>query len=46
MQAALDMLDYPDLEPAMRERFLGVIRDETRTLGQRIHEVESGTATA
>lgn len=46
MQAALDMLDYPDIEPAMRERFLGVIRDETRTLGQRIHEVESGTATS
>jgi DNA polymerase III subunit epsilon len=46
MQAALDMLDYPDIEPAMRERFLGVIRDETRTLGQRIHEVESGTASS
>ena len=44
MQAALDMLDYPDLEPAMRERFLGVIRDETRTLGQRIGELE-GDAT-
>jgi DNA polymerase III subunit epsilon len=36
MQAALDMLDYPDLEPAMRERFLGVIRDETRALSLRI----------
>lgn len=46
MQAALDMLDYPDIEPAMRDRFLGVIRDETRTLGQRIHEVESGTASS
>jgi DNA polymerase III subunit epsilon len=44
MQAALDMLDYPDIEPAMRERFLGVIRDETRTLGQRINDVESGSA--
>jgi len=44
MQAALDMLDYPDIEPAMRERFLGVLRDETRTLGQRINEVESGSA--
>ncbi len=44
MQAALDMLDYPDIEPAMRERFLGVIREETRTLGQRINEVESGSA--
>jgi len=44
MQAALDMLDYPDLEPAMRERFLGVLRDETLTLGRRIKEVESGSA--
>lgn len=44
MQAALDMLDYPDLEPAMRDRFLGVIRDETRALGQRISELE-GDAT-
>ncbi|TNF61293.1 MAG: DNA polymerase III subunit epsilon [Burkholderiales bacterium] len=44
MQAALEMLDYPDLEPAMRERFLGVLKDETRQLGQRIQEVESGTA--
>ncbi|MCB2018891.1 MAG: DNA polymerase III subunit epsilon [Hydrogenophaga sp.] len=44
MQAALDMLDYPDLEPAMRERFLGVIRDETGSLGQRIGELETGSA--
>ncbi|MFP5467104.1 MAG: exonuclease domain-containing protein [Gammaproteobacteria bacterium] len=44
MQAALDMLDYPDLEPGMRERFLGVIRDETRALGQRIGELD-GDAT-
>lgn len=43
MQAALDMLDYPDLEPAMRERFLGVIRDETRALGQRIGDLDSDT---
>src|SRR5690606_1510733 len=27
MQAALDMLDYPDLDAPTRERFLGVIRD-------------------
>ena len=42
MQAAIDMLDFPDLEPAMRERFLGVVRDETRSLGQRIAALESG----
>ena len=44
MQAALDMLDYPDLEPAMRERFLGVIREETRSLSQRIGALEAGSA--
>ena len=36
MQAALDMLDYPDLDAPTRERFLGVIRDEARAFGQRI----------
>ncbi|MFM6985747.1 MAG: exonuclease domain-containing protein [Hydrogenophaga sp.] len=44
MQAAIDMLDYPDLEPAMRERFMGVVRDEARSLGQRIAGVEASTA--
>ena len=44
MQAALDMLDYPDLEASMRERFLGVLREETRLLSQRIGELESGSA--
>ena len=44
MQAAIDMLDYPDLEPAMRERFLGVIREETRSLSQRIGALEAGSA--
>ena len=46
MQAALDMLDYPDLEPAMRERFLGVIRDETGALSQRIADLELVRPTA
>jgi DNA polymerase III subunit epsilon len=44
MQAALDMLDYPDLEAPMRERFLGVIRDETTSLSRRIAELEAGSA--
>ncbi|MEX1168351.1 MAG: DNA polymerase III subunit epsilon, partial [Hydrogenophaga sp.] len=44
MQAAIDMLDFPDLEPAMRERFLDVVRDETRSLSQRIGALESGSA--
>ncbi len=46
MQAALDMLDYPDLEPGMRERFLGVIREETRSLSQRIGTLEAGSASS
>lgn len=46
MQAALDMLDYPDLEPAMRERFLSVIREETRSLSQRIGTLEAGSASS
>lgn len=44
MQAALDMLDYPDLDAAMRERFLGVIRDETGALSRRIGDLEAGSA--
>ena len=44
MQAALDMLDYPDLDAAMRERFLGVIRDETTALSRRIGDLEAGSA--
>lgn len=44
MQAALDMLDYPDLDAPMRERFLGVIRDETRVLSQRIGHLTAESA--
>jgi DNA polymerase III subunit epsilon len=44
MRAALDMLDYPDLEPAMRERFLAVVREETLSLSERIGVLESGSA--
>ncbi|MGS5086667.1 exonuclease domain-containing protein [Hydrogenophaga sp. A37] len=43
MQAALDMLDYPDLDATMRERFLGVLRDETMALSQRIGALEAGS---
>ena len=42
-QAALDMLDYPDLDAPMRERFLGVIRDETTALSRRIGALEAGS---
>ena len=44
MQAALDMLDYPDLDTAMRSRFLGVLGDETRRMSQRLAELENGAA--
>jgi DNA polymerase-3 subunit epsilon len=46
MQAAIDMLDFPDLEPAMRERFWGVVREETRSLSQRIGALEADSAMA
>ena len=36
MQAALDMLDYPDIEAADRERFQGVVRDEVGAMGARL----------
>ena len=43
-QAALDVLDHPDLEPAARERFLRVIREETSALGRRIASIEADAA--
>jgi DNA polymerase-3 subunit epsilon len=36
MQAAVDMLALPDVEPEMRERFLGVVREEVAAMSQRI----------
>ena len=44
IQAAVEMLDYPDLEPAMRERFLQVVRDEVQGMGRRIQDLVSGSA--
>ena len=37
------MLDYDDLDAATRERFHGVIRDEVRTMSQRIQQLASHT---
>ena len=42
MQAAVDMLDFPDLDTATRERFLRVIREETQMLTRRIADAEAG----
>ena len=39
LQAAVEMLDHDDMEPAMRERFLAVVRQETQAMGRRIAEL-------
>lgn len=47
MQAALDMLDYPDLDAPDRERFQAVVRDEVMGLGTRLSlaaDATSGTS--
>ncbi len=44
LQAAVEMLDHADLEPAMRERFLGVVRDESQAMSLRINELATQSA--
>lgn len=44
LQAAVEMLDYEDLDTPTRERFLGVIREEVQTMSRRIRELASHTA--
>lgn len=44
MQAALDMLSLEDTEPVMRERFLGVLREELAQMGQRITDLSRQSA--
>jgi DNA polymerase-3 subunit epsilon len=44
IKAAVEMLDYPDLEAPMRERFLGVVREEVQGMSQRIHTLVSESA--
>ncbi len=39
LQAALDMLDLPDLEAPMRERFQAVVRDELATMTARVQSL-------
>ena len=46
LQAALEMLDYDDLDTATRERFLGVVRDEARTMAGRIRRLDDHTLQA
>jgi DNA polymerase III subunit epsilon len=44
MQAALDMLDYPDLDGADRERFLAVVRDEVGAMGARLSALDASAS--
>jgi DNA polymerase III subunit epsilon len=44
LQAAVEMLDYDDVDAATRERFHGVIRDEVGAMSQRIQQLASHTA--
>ena len=44
IQAAVDMLGYPDIEAPMRERFLGVVREEVTTLGRRVSDLAQRSA--
>lgn len=46
MQAALDMLEYPDLDATMRDRFLAVVRDETAAMSRRIQDLAASSADA
>jgi DNA polymerase-3 subunit epsilon len=39
MQAAVEMLALPDVEPEMRERFLGVVREEVAAMSQRVADM-------
>ena len=44
MQAALEMLDYPDLEQADRDRFLEVVRDEVAAMRDRLAVLNDSAA--
>ena len=44
LQAAVEMLDDPALDPPMRERFLRVVRDEAHAMSQRIHTLAAQNA--
>jgi DNA polymerase-3 subunit epsilon len=39
LQAAVEMLEMPDLDSAMRERFQAVVRDEAQAMTQRVREL-------
>ncbi|MBE0474757.1 exonuclease domain-containing protein [Rhodoferax sp.] len=39
IQAAVEMLAYPDIEAPMRERFLAVVREEVHSMSARINDM-------
>jgi len=43
LQAAVEMLDFDDVDAATRERFHAVIRDEVSAMSQRLRSVDSRT---
>ena len=44
LQAAIELLDSPDMDAGMRERFLGVVRDEARSMAQRLQDLSARSA--
>jgi DNA polymerase III subunit epsilon len=46
LQAAVEMLDYEDLDAATRERFFGVVREEVQAMSRRLRDLASHTAQA
>ncbi len=43
LQAAVELLEEPDLDVATRERFQGVVRDEATSMSRRIQELATHT---
>lgn len=44
LQAAVEMLDFPDLDLPQRERFLAVVREEVGALAERVRRVAADAA--
>ena len=44
VRAAAEMLEYPDLEPELKDRFLKVIRDEVQAMSGRLEETANAFA--
>ncbi|MDR6536687.1 exonuclease domain-containing protein [Variovorax soli] len=44
LQAAVDMLELPDLDPSARERFLRVVREEVRSMTARLQSLAANAS--